>query len=93
MCRTTAGSRIENVPGARVELTIEGQPPRSVLSDHFGDFKIDGLQAGDTKYSLRIDHPQFGQALLTGVLRTSVNLGPISLSAPQSQEASHVRAQ
>jgi Fe-S-cluster-containing dehydrogenase component len=93
VCRTTAGSRTENVPGARVELTIDGQPPRSVLSDHFGDFKIDGLQAGDTKYSLCIDHPQFGQALLTGVLRTSVNLGPISLSAPQPQEASHVRAQ
>jgi Fe-S-cluster-containing dehydrogenase component len=90
VCRTTADGRNQNVTGARVELSIDGQVSCSVLTDHFGDFKIDGLSSG-AKYSLHIDHPQFGQARLAGVLRTSENLGPISL--PQPEEVLHVRTQ
>ncbi len=85
--RTTADGRTENVAAARVELSIEGDESRSVLTDHFGDFKIDGLK-GDVKYSLSINHPVFGETQRTGVLRTSENLGAISLA--QSQEVSHV---
>jgi Fe-S-cluster-containing dehydrogenase component len=87
VCRTTADGRTENVTGARVQLWIEGDESRSVLTDHFGDFKIDGLQC-DVKYSLSINHPEFGETRRAGVLRTSENLGPISLA--QSQEVSHV---
>ena len=83
-CRTTADGREENVAGARVELSIEGEKDsRSALTDRFGDFKIDGLQGTGEKYSLGVHHPEFGQTRLAGVLRTSENLGSISLSAPQ----------
>lgn len=76
--RTSADGRKENVTGARVEVTIKGGDARNAVTDHFGDFKIDGLQGG-AQYSLHIQHPQFGQAQLAGVLRTSENLGSISL--------------
>jgi Fe-S-cluster-containing dehydrogenase component len=90
VCRTTTDGRNENVMGARVELRIEGErDSRIALTDHFGDFKIDGLQS-EVKYTLDVDHPQFGRSRITGVLRTSENLGPVPLSVPQPQELSHV---
>jgi Fe-S-cluster-containing dehydrogenase component len=84
VCGTTADGRQENVTGACVELSIEGQQElRSVLTDHFGDFKIDGLPGNGARYSLVVHHPGFARARLAGVLHASENLGPISLCALQ----------
>jgi Fe-S-cluster-containing dehydrogenase component len=79
--RTDAAGRTENVVGAHVELTIEGDgDARKAVTDHFGDFKIDGLRSG-ARYALRVRHLELGQSELTGVLRTSQYLGSISLAA------------
>lgn len=75
--RTGADGRAENVAGAHVEVLINGEN-RSAVTDHYGDFKIDGLERG-AQYALRVRHLEFGQAELSGVLRTSENLGSISL--------------
>jgi Fe-S-cluster-containing dehydrogenase component len=77
VCRTNAEGRQENVSGAHVEVTTNGHA-RTAVTDHFGDFKIDGLEGG-AQYSLRVRHLEFGQSERTGVLRTSENLGSISL--------------
>jgi Fe-S-cluster-containing dehydrogenase component len=77
VCRTNAEGRTENLSGAHVELTINGTA-RTAVTDHFGDFKIDGLQRG-AQYSLRVRHLEFGQSERAGVLRASENLGSISL--------------
>jgi Fe-S-cluster-containing dehydrogenase component len=73
----TVDGRAENVAGAHVEITIDGEA-KTAVTDHFGDFKIDGLQRG-AKYSLRVRHLEFGQSERSGVLQTSQNLGSISL--------------
>lgn len=75
--RTDAAGRKENVAGAHVEIMMNGEP-KTAITDHFGDFKIDGLQVG-AHYALRVRHLEFGESELTGVLRTSENLGSISL--------------
>lgn len=75
--RTDAAGRKGNVAGAHVEVTIHGNT-RKAVTDHFGDFKIDGLERG-AQYALRVRHLEYGQAELAGVLRTSENLGSISL--------------
>jgi Fe-S-cluster-containing dehydrogenase component len=76
VCRNVDG-RAENVAGAHVEVVVDGDS-RTAVTDHFGDFKIDGLQQG-AQYSLRVRHLEYGQAERAGVLHTSENLGSISL--------------
>jgi hypothetical protein len=80
VCRTRADGCKENVEGARVELSIEGEQVGEAQTDPFGDFKIDGLQGNAAKYRLRIFHNAFGQAETTGVLHKSDNLGSIPLT-------------
>lgn len=75
--RTLPDGRAENMAGAHVEVVV-GDETRTAVTDHFGDFKIDGLQRG-AQYSLSVRHLEFGQAERSGVLRTSENLGSISL--------------
>jgi Fe-S-cluster-containing dehydrogenase component len=72
-----AAGRQENVAGAHVEIVINGET-KTAVTDHFGDFKVDGLKRG-AQYALRVRHLEFGQSELTGVLRASENLGSISL--------------
>jgi Fe-S-cluster-containing dehydrogenase component len=77
---TRADGCKENVAGARVELSIEGNDAENTLTDHFGDFKIDGLQGNAANYRLRIFHHVFGQAEAKGTLHKSDNLGSIPLT-------------
>jgi Fe-S-cluster-containing dehydrogenase component len=76
VCRTVSG-RAENVSGAHVEVVIDGEA-KTAVTDHFGDFKIDGLRRG-AKYALRVRHVEFGHAERSGMLQTSENLGSIIL--------------
>ena len=91
--RTAADGRMENVVGARVSLSVYGQDEvHRAVTDHFGDFKIDGLPGDGARYTLLVDHPEFGQARLGGVVDDSENLGAIVLAAPATQETPHVPA-
>lgn len=84
--RAGTDDRQENVEGARIELSIDGQKDdESTLTDHFGDFKIDGLHGTGAGYSLRIRHEEFGQTQLTGVLQQSVNVGSVLLGPAAGQ--------
>jgi Fe-S-cluster-containing dehydrogenase component len=78
--RTRADGCKENVEGACVELSIDGEQAGDTQTDRFGDFKIDGLLGNSATYRLRIFHNAFGQAEATGTLHKSDNLGSIPLS-------------
>jgi len=54
--RIRADGYEENVEGARVELSIGGERVGDTQTDHFGDFKIDGLRGNAAEYRLRIFH-------------------------------------
>ena len=82
--RTRADGCQENVEGARVELSIDGTAAGATLTDHFGDFKIDGLQGNAAQYRVRIFHDAFGQAEITGTLQKSDNRGSILLTGGSS---------
>jgi len=70
---------VENVEGATVALTLAGgKKTVQVKTDHFGDFKIDGLPGDGSTYSIRISHPQ-GTAEVSGSLTTSHYLGSVEL--------------
>ncbi|HEX6705814.1 MAG TPA: 4Fe-4S dicluster domain-containing protein [Albitalea sp.] len=87
VCRTTPQGRTENVVGARVSLSVSGgKELLRALTDHFGDFKIDGLPGNGASYTLEVVHPDFGRARLSGLLDTSNNHATILLSPSQTQE-------
>lgn len=70
---------VENVEGAAVVLTLAGgKKTVQTKTDHFGDFKIDGLPGDRSTYSIRISHP-LGTAEVGGSLTTSNYLGSVEL--------------
>jgi Fe-S-cluster-containing dehydrogenase component len=76
--RRLADSSLDNVTEARVELTIPGEAPFNCVTDHFGDFKFDGLNSG-AAWTLRVSHPEHGLAAAAGVLSESRYLGALVL--------------
>jgi Fe-S-cluster-containing dehydrogenase component len=75
----TKDGTVDNVEGATVELKL-GDNKKSVQTktDHFGDFKIDGLPGDGSQYSLRIVHSS-GSTEVTGTLTESHYLGTVQL--------------
>jgi len=69
-----------NVPEANIDLLLDGVHAASRQSDAFGDFKFDNLRAERIRWQLRVRHPQYGQALLEGVLDGSLHVGALTLS-------------
>jgi Fe-S-cluster-containing dehydrogenase component len=78
--RRLANGGLENVPGANVELAIDGASAARCVSDWFGDFKLDDLPAVQASWTLRISHPVYGLTTAEGVLAESRYLGPLLLS-------------
>lgn len=78
--RRLADGGLENVPGASVELTIDGACVARGESDAFGDFKLDHLAGAQLRWSLRITHSMHGLATAEGELTESRYLGPLLLS-------------
>jgi Fe-S-cluster-containing dehydrogenase component len=76
--RRLAGGGLENVPGASIELTIDGVG-RHCESDAFGDFKFDDLST-QSRWSLRATHANHGGVTADGVLTESRYLGPLLLT-------------
>ncbi|MBW1996820.1 MAG: carboxypeptidase regulatory-like domain-containing protein [Deltaproteobacteria bacterium] len=70
----------ECAEGAKVVLT-RGDKNRigEVLTNNYGDFKIDNLEEGSGEYALQIEYEGYGKKTLTVDLKTSVNLGTIFL--------------
>ena len=75
----------DNLVGAKVELFVDGQDARGAVTDPFGDFKIDGLAATGTEYSLFVRHEGFGEVHRSGTLQGSENLGSIALEPRAGQ--------
>ena len=75
----TRGGGLENVPDARVELHIPGATIASCVSDSFGDFRFDDLEATGIDWTLRVSHPESGVASMQGTLTESRYLGTLEL--------------
>src|ERR1700693_1313514 len=78
--RRLASGGLENVPGADVELDIDGVRAARCVSDAFGDFKLDNLPPVQLPWALRASHSVYGLATAEGVLAESRYLGPLLLS-------------
>lgn len=78
--RRLASGGLENVPGADVELDIDGVRAARCVSDAFGDFKLDNLLPVQLPWALRASHSVYGLATAEGVLAESRYLGPLLLS-------------
>ena len=70
---------LENVPGARVELHMGDETTATCVSDSFGDFRFDNLQATGSGWTLSLSHPELGLASLQGTLTGSQYLGTLEL--------------
>jgi Fe-S-cluster-containing dehydrogenase component len=70
----------DNVPQAHVELNIAGAPVANCTTDSFGDFKFDGLAPAEGPWTVRVSHPQYGQATAQGLLSESRYIGTLVLA-------------
>lgn len=72
---------LDCVNEARIELVKDKSVMGSVLSDCFGEFKIDSLAEGGGAYELHIFHKDFQPVSLTTILgNKSVVLEPVTLT-------------
>ena len=70
----------ECAEGARVSLRKGAKRAvDEVLTNNYGDFKIDNLEEKSGKYSLEIEYPGYKKQKLSLDLKTSMNLGTIFL--------------
>lgn len=75
----TGDGTVDNVADATVELLIAGESAAVARTDAFGDFKLDGLPDAPVAWLLRVGHPSFGSASLSGTLDSSRYLGAVLL--------------
>lgn len=72
----------ECAEGARVTLSKGGKKPlEEVLTNNYGDFKLDGLTPNSAQYTVEIEYPGYEKQTRTVGLKESINLGTIFLSA------------
>jgi Fe-S-cluster-containing dehydrogenase component len=77
---TEREGRVDCLAGARVVLQQGGRSIAEAVSDAFGDFKFDNLDANAGTHHVEVSHPQFGTARREAELRSqSVYLGEIRL--------------
>ena len=70
---------VDCVSDAKVRLSHGSALIAELETDHFGDFKFDGLQAAPGDYSIDISHAQLGSARVETSLDESRYVGMISL--------------
>lgn len=63
--------------GAAVQLFKDGQLLEETMSDAFGDFKFDRLQAHSGQYQLALSHPDKGAKQIEIELKQSVSVGTV----------------
>ncbi len=78
--RVSQHGGVENIPGAGVELLLDGEHAASCLSGPFGDFKFDDLRPQPVRWEVRVRHTEYGEALREGMLNASLYLGELPLS-------------
>lgn len=81
------GGRREWLQGARAVLSRDGKWLDEIVTDAFGDFKFDALEASGHGYRVYVSHPDYGSATLDVRLQQSVYLGPIRLSGTLQAQA------
>ena len=69
----------ECVEGASVTLQLHGSVVQDTLTDTFGDFKFDGLDAKNCLYTVRVSHPNFGMTSVEATAGKTCVLGEIEL--------------
>jgi len=67
----------ECAEGAKVTLSKGKKTLVTVVSNNYGDFKIDNLDEKSGKYTLEVDFPGYRKKRVEVDLKTSVNVGPI----------------
>jgi Fe-S-cluster-containing dehydrogenase component len=75
----TVGGVLECVPGAQVTLKRQSRKLDSAVSDAFGDFKFDRLDAASGDYEIEVEHPKLGRASTRVDLVDSRYVGNMSL--------------
>jgi len=73
------GGAVDCVEGARVRLLQDGRAVAECVSDNYGDFKFDRLDADSGAYTIEIDAPGRARKTVAARLGESVNLGEIKL--------------
>lgn len=73
---------VDCLPEARVRLQSGGQEVAVTKTDHFGDFKFDGLEPSSGSYQIEISHARHGAIGVTAELGDqSIYLGTLCLEA------------
>ncbi|MEM8659728.1 MAG: 4Fe-4S dicluster domain-containing protein [Pseudomonadota bacterium] len=79
---TNTGDVEDCLIGASVTLLRDGDSLQSTTTDSFGEFKLDKLEPGSGRYTVRIEHPGFSAAEIEAELDgESLNLGVHVLEA------------
>jgi len=70
----------ECADGAKVTLKDGlGKVIATTVTNNYGDFKFDALEANSGKYSLDIEYPEYGKQELSVDLEKSINIGTVFL--------------
>ncbi len=70
---------IDCAEGVRISLFADGNKISEVVSDNFGDFKIDNLPVNSGLYSLELEMSGFNKITVTVELTASQNIGTVYL--------------
>ena len=66
---------LECVEGASVSLHLAESVLQETLTDTFGDFKFDGLDAKNLRFTVRVTHPNFGMTSVEALAGKTCVLG------------------
>ncbi|MBW1801388.1 MAG: carboxypeptidase regulatory-like domain-containing protein, partial [Deltaproteobacteria bacterium] len=69
----------ECAEGAKVTLSKGGKALETVVTNNYGDFKVDNLEEKSGKYTLEVSYPKYKKQKVSVDLKTSVNVGIIFL--------------
>jgi Fe-S-cluster-containing dehydrogenase component len=70
---------VDNIEGATVEITLGGKTLQTT-TDIYGDFKVDGLTADGSRYSIQVAYQGRKAPEVSGTLEASRYVGSIELS-------------
>jgi hypothetical protein len=77
---------VDCVAGAKVTLFQEEKKVADAVTDSYGDFKFDQLEAGSGNYVLAVEAAGYeNKAVTVERLKTSTNLGTIMLASSEAK--------
>ena len=70
----------ECAEAAKITLKDEsGKVVDTTVTNNYGDFKFDALEANSGKYRLEVEYPEYGRQELSVYLEESINIGTVFL--------------